>query len=93
MICGEAGHKKGSQLPGLLIQHPQIKTGTGKPVMAARGRGWFLLHFSAFSLVLSTTSGRSALLSVRFSSPGFPQAGNKAFLLVPAFFTKCINCF
>lgn len=38
----------------------------GKPVMAAREGGAFLLHFSAFSMVISTTSGRSALLSVHF---------------------------
>lgn len=60
VICGEAGHKQGSQLPGLLIQHPQIKPGTGENSDGCTGKG---VHFSAFSLTLLTTSGRSALFS------------------------------
>lgn len=45
MICGEAGHKQGSQLPGLLIQHPQIKPGTGKTCDGCQGRGCISLAF------------------------------------------------
>lgn len=42
MICGEAGHKQESQLPGLLIQCPQIKPGTGETWDGCTGRG---VHF------------------------------------------------
>lgn len=45
MTCGEAGHKQGSQLPGLLIQHPQIKPGTGKTCDGCQGRGCISLAF------------------------------------------------
>lgn len=63
VTCGEAGHKQGSQLPGLLIQHPQIKL--GKPVMAAQGRGCISLAF--LSLLLDPLNHISPFLPLSSS--------------------------
>lgn len=53
VICGEAGHRQLSQLPGLLIQHPQIKPGTVETCDGCTGRG---LHFSCISKPLAWPS-------------------------------------
>lgn len=53
MICGGAGHKQGSQLPGLLIQHPQIKPGTGENCDGCTGEG---MHFYCISRPFSWSS-------------------------------------
>lgn len=78
-MCGEAGHKQGSQLPGLLIQHPQIKPGTGETCDGCTRKG---VHFSCISQPLawsSQPSGRSALLSVHFLPLGLLRLAIRPF--------------
>lgn len=53
VIGGEAGHKQGSQLPGLLIQHPQIKPGTRETCDGCTGK---VVHFSCISQPLAWSS-------------------------------------
>lgn len=99
VIWGEAGHKQLSQLPGLLIQHPQIKPRMGRPVTAAQEGGCISLAFLSLWLgppnhIRQTSPSPLCPLpspSLPLEFP--PQAGNKSFLLVPVFFTECINCF
>ena len=98
VIRGGAGHKQESQLSGLLIQHTQIKPGTGETCDGCTGSR---VHFSCISQPLARPS-QPHQADQPFSSPSpsfplpapgaSPQAGSKSFLLVPVF-TKCINCF
>lgn len=56
-VCSFSTHKSSQDL--------------GKQLHRERGGGAFLLNFSAFGLVLPTTSGRSALLFCPLPSPGY----------------------